>query len=390
MGYGAAWNTLTLTRELLVQATDCTTSTATIQVGSGNAAQYIYNKGYYWTGSTWRQYTLTAAATVQDGTWYTGKASGNIELPQTVTYVVGYVCQMSNAGWKCGCRNSTCSNPYWQLQALRHRFTYTPPTGGDGGDGGGPSSGIYALRVEYENWPIGKYTRSMMEQDFGTPFYTDREPAGSRDMFEIVSDDGGGKALRTLYEGCVRPHNMGKPLPPSKEYVVETELRFSPNFGTAQKAPGQGKLWVGLRGTAPGVGYMDHSKEGQWGSSLMMYRNGNVNDGQQLTTYVYHMDSPTQYGDSFGRFGNKSPDWHHIKVYSKLNTPGVKNGIYQVWYDGQLVADRKDVRWIAAGSDWNWDRTRFLGIVGGNCNNNENYFVQRAYIDYKYHRVYSP
>jgi hypothetical protein len=135
VGYGASWNPLTAARELLVQATDCTTSTANMQVGSGNAAQYVYNKGYYWTGSAWQQYALTGASTLQGNAWYTGSAEGTIPLSQSVTYGVGYVCQKQNGTWKCGFRDAACATSHWQLQRV------TGASDGGGGGGGGDIGG---------------------------------------------------------------------------------------------------------------------------------------------------------------------------------------------------------------------------------------------------------
>ena len=129
VGYAAAWNPLTAARELLVQGTDCTTSTATIKVGAGATTQLVYNKGYYYTGSAWQEYTLTGTTPLQSNAWYTGSAQASVNLPQTVTYVVGYVCQQQGSAWKCGCRDTTCATSYWQLQAVKGAAALPPWSG---------------------------------------------------------------------------------------------------------------------------------------------------------------------------------------------------------------------------------------------------------------------
>ncbi len=139
VGYAPAWNPLTAARELLVQGTDCTTSTATVKVGSGAQTQLVYNKGYYYTGSSWKEYSLTSTTALQNNAWYTGNAQASIQLPQEVTYVVGYVCQQQGSSWKCGCRDSACATSYWQLQAVKGAPALPPQPGnpGDGSSSGG-------------------------------------------------------------------------------------------------------------------------------------------------------------------------------------------------------------------------------------------------------------
>lgn len=116
-GYGAAYNVLSTARELLVQGTDCSATSYTMKVGSGDAAQLVYNKGWWWDGTGWKSYTLTSSTALQFGTWYAGSATGNITPASGgATYVVGYVCTSAGAGWKCGCRDATCAASFWQLQ----------------------------------------------------------------------------------------------------------------------------------------------------------------------------------------------------------------------------------------------------------------------------------
>ena len=31
-------------------------------------------------------------------------------------YLVGMVCSVQGGGWKCGCRDTSCTNFYWQIQ----------------------------------------------------------------------------------------------------------------------------------------------------------------------------------------------------------------------------------------------------------------------------------
>ena len=119
-GYGASYNPLTSAREYLVQASCTGTTQATVTAGNGNPLTYVYNRGYYWTGSTWTPYTLTCASgALISGAWCPGRATASIPLPQNPTNVIAYTCQYTNSTWKCGCRDATCSTAYWQLQRIQ-------------------------------------------------------------------------------------------------------------------------------------------------------------------------------------------------------------------------------------------------------------------------------
>ena len=118
-GYGASYNPLTSAREYLVSVA-CTNATrATITAGNGNPLTYVYNRGYYYSGTAWTPYTLTCASgALISGAWCPGRATASIPLPQNPTNVIAYTCQYTNSTWKCGCRDATCSTAYWQLQRV--------------------------------------------------------------------------------------------------------------------------------------------------------------------------------------------------------------------------------------------------------------------------------
>lgn len=119
-GYGAAYNFFTTEKELLVQGTDCSASSYTVKVGSGDSSQSVYKLGYWWSGSSWQAYSLTGSGPLLSGLWYAGSATGNITPASIVgTYAVGYVCQNISSVWKCGCSNSSCTTPAWQLQQVK-------------------------------------------------------------------------------------------------------------------------------------------------------------------------------------------------------------------------------------------------------------------------------
>jgi hypothetical protein len=124
-GYGASYNLFSTAKELLISST-CSNNTTTVTVGNDNASTYVYNKGYSWTGSSWKEHTLSCTGQLISSVWCVGKATASVPLTSNPTNVVGYTCQWSGTKWNCGCRDSTCSTPRWQLQQVG--FTNTTPS----------------------------------------------------------------------------------------------------------------------------------------------------------------------------------------------------------------------------------------------------------------------
>lgn len=140
-GYGASWDVTTPGKELLVKS-NCPTSgnSIDITIGKGNTSQYIWSKTYLYntavTPARWDMHTLTG--TIDANGWVTsGSGTKTITTPFTPTatnplFFVGYVCTFHDSRWKCGCRDATCTNKFWQLQAYK---------GNGGGTTGGTSGG---------------------------------------------------------------------------------------------------------------------------------------------------------------------------------------------------------------------------------------------------------
>lgn len=129
-GYGASYNLFSAGRELLVQGEDCTTTQYRLRVGSTVGTQYVYNQGYHWTGTSWQPFTLTGGP-LTSGSWLTAPGQVTINPGSAAyTYAVGYVCHFVDSNWKCGCRDTTCSERYWQLQRVS-MGTATGPTCGN-------------------------------------------------------------------------------------------------------------------------------------------------------------------------------------------------------------------------------------------------------------------
>jgi Chondroitinase B len=134
-GHGAAYNVFSAAKELLLAVECGSSSNATLTVGNGQNTTYIYRVAYEWIDGGWKEIALRGSQpTARD--WYVGTAIANLSRSQAQlaedNFVVAYTCLFHNNAWKCGCRNSNCTQNYWQLQA----FKYVPPPTG-GGEGGG-------------------------------------------------------------------------------------------------------------------------------------------------------------------------------------------------------------------------------------------------------------
>jgi len=122
-GYGAPYDVLSA-NEMLMRAT-CSSSSVTIDLGRGDANQYIYNTGYsYHQGqSGWTPVSYTSTESLIAGAWYPKTA--NVAMSMTVTeqtqdnYILGYLCTWNGTQWKCGCRDAACTQSYWQIQSFK-------------------------------------------------------------------------------------------------------------------------------------------------------------------------------------------------------------------------------------------------------------------------------
>jgi mannan endo-1,4-beta-mannosidase len=119
--FGASFNVSSSAEELLMKAF-CGSSSVESPVGNGSSYQYIYNQGYYWTGSNWTPYTYSCSNPV-NGAWCVGNADYTRSMTsaemQTKQSYLAYICNWDGTSWHCGCHDSTCSTNYWNLQQFK-------------------------------------------------------------------------------------------------------------------------------------------------------------------------------------------------------------------------------------------------------------------------------
>jgi parallel beta-helix repeat protein len=123
-GFGSPYDVLSSPSTLLISAT-CDVSSARIDLGKGDPLQYIYNTGYLYKtrGTNWTPVSYTSPETLISNAWYTKSANTTIsmttqELANT-SYILGYICTWQTSQWKCGCRDSQCTQSYWQIQSFK-------------------------------------------------------------------------------------------------------------------------------------------------------------------------------------------------------------------------------------------------------------------------------
>jgi hypothetical protein len=210
-------------------------------------------------------------------------------------------------------------------------------------DGEAPRPPLGAARarlfVDFDRWTEGPYSPARLASDWGAaPSWQDGISQG-RAAIE-TSDGGDGRFLRVRYpKGGVGPKEGGVQflVPLGRRYqdlYCAYRVRFAAGFDFVKG----GKL-PGLAGGAHNSG--GHKPNGIDGfSARMMWRSGG-----SLVQYLYHPDQQGDYGEDlpWGRRVS-SGRWYVVEHRLAMNTPGQRDGIVQGWLDGQLVLDRRDVR----------------------------------------------
>ncbi len=193
------------------------------------------------------------------------------------------------------------------------------------------------LEVTFDNHPQGVYSSSLMEQDFNSVDVYN----GPADRFNILADinDNSNQFLRVTYPaGAVGASNSGGQfithMAARDEYYLDYYIRFDDNFDFQLG----GKI-PGLSGGESNTGGDRPTGDG-WSARFMWREEG------KAVVYLYHMDQPTNYGHDIEL--NRSfqrGQWHRLTQRIKVNSGNNNDGILQVWFDGELVILRNDIRY---------------------------------------------
>jgi hypothetical protein len=123
--YAPPYNVHSDAAELLMNVS-CSESGATANLGNGNNSLYVYESGYIYVDQKWSALKYDGLNRVAD-TWLKGNATLS-DFPMTKSQLIkpslllAYFCQWSGSEWKCGCKNTTCSNSLWSLQGFQAEY----------------------------------------------------------------------------------------------------------------------------------------------------------------------------------------------------------------------------------------------------------------------------
>ena len=220
--------------------------------------------------------------------------------------------------------------------------------------------------------------RLYTEQDLRNSWNLKGTPVGLKEKrVSVVGGSTGNlsNALRIRYPAFTRGLAEGgvqwrTQLEKHDDLYVSYWVKFGPGFDFVRggKLPG---LAGGTANTGGGTN-PDAIPSGYDGWSARMMWHGNrpgVPDGAAVQ-YMYHPDQPNTTGGEDFRWNLNGQryftpgKWHKVETRIKMNTPGVRNGIVQAWFDGVLALDRRNVRFREISS-LAIDQFLFCTIFGG-------------------------
>ncbi len=123
-GYASPYDVVSSPSTNLMYVT-CDVSSARVDLSKGDPLQYIYNQGYLFKrgGTSWTPVPYTSTESLIANAWYPKTANTTISLTSTEltnpSYSLAYICSWVGSAWKCGCRDSVCTQSYWQIQSFK-------------------------------------------------------------------------------------------------------------------------------------------------------------------------------------------------------------------------------------------------------------------------------
>lgn len=213
------------------------------------------------------------------------------------------------------------------------------------------------LTIDFNNRQAGNlYTLDMMKSDWNArPKNGDAEidfKGIIHNRASVVSNPAfNGKALRILLpKDKILPVETGAQIfgliPESDEVFFGASIYLPPDFECGREIKIPPGIYGGWKFASGGGGPNGINI----GPSIRA-----VIQGCQVKSYVYHLNQTGSnddgsgygnpiYGDKFAwRQADGKPVFvskgvkHEIMFYARMNTPGKKDGIHKVWYDGMLV-----------------------------------------------------
>ena len=101
----------------------CTGIGATLTLGDNNPLTYIYKNAYVAKSGTtgWSTVSLFGPGLISNA-WFPRSATAMVSMTDSelagTSHYVGYICRYSGE-WKCGCRDTACTQSYWMVQGFK-------------------------------------------------------------------------------------------------------------------------------------------------------------------------------------------------------------------------------------------------------------------------------
>ncbi len=246
------------------------------------------------------------------------------------------------------------------------------------------TSTLYAFpyNADFNNRTPGPYTRNQMRADFTGSSENWDNGFGTDGRVQITTGGHTGNALQITYpRRSLGPDEGGAQLkinlPEREEVYSEYKVKFPTGFDFVKG----GKL-PGLASGAANSGHSKPNGTDGWSARYMWEGDGSA------SIYLYHMDQSRNEGDyiSLNRKFTRGR-WHTLRQYVKLNTPGQRNGVLKVWFDGNLVLNRTNLRYRTVPT-LKIDKFYFSTFFGGGNDTWRNTKLEHTYFDD--FKIYTP
>lgn len=250
----------------------------------------------------------------------------------------------------------------------------------------GPTNPVVTQVIYQNNFDqnsVGRYTRNQLDADWNDPEFNDGVDEGRVTVVSGQDAFGGtGNSLAVAYpedEAGTKRTGAQWQLELDGEYE-EAYLSYRVKFADGFDFSRGGKLPGLAGGTAP-TGNAPAEGDNGWTGRLMWLNEsaGEPGDPEQPTSqaisYAKYADSgfnqdgrdedETHWVDADGtRSEFESGVWYEITQRVVMNTPGVSDGIIQIWLDGELVHSQTDVLFRTV-PDLKIDQVYFSTFFGG-------------------------
>lgn len=232
----------------------------------------------------------------------------------------------------------------------------------------------YIRLINYQSQAAGPYTLADLTTDWPNCSLTNLNglaPSESGGGRVNIRDYSGSKVLQVTYPAGGAGLNSGSgfsfhaSLGLREEYYLEYRVKFETNAGGTFDWVKGGKLPGLGGGTVPSGGY--YSPHGV--TTRYMWRHNG-----RLVMYLYWNQQPSrtaaagsQYGYDIDMGTTFIPGGSYmLRQRVKLNTPGVANGVIEVWVNGVLKYSASNYLFREAGQTWTLNTCLFQSFHGGN------------------------